>query len=333
MVEVAAGHRRRRSPVGGEERVPVVADGDGAAQRRQAGDDLVLHRPAIVVGAAVVVPVDGEQHHGLDLTEAVEDAGRAEVGARRGEDRTDRDGAEHGDHRLDAVRQPRRDPVALAHAHRPEGGGHGADLLGQPVPADRPGAVLVDGDHRQARARVPQHVLGDAQLGIREEAGLEHRGTALEHHLAGFADHATRLPHGPPEGVGLVDRPPVEVLVGLVAGALEERGETGPGDPIRGRGPQRCHGPIVGRRHPRWFRAAFPCPWGVSRVPERVGERVRWGRGCGWRRPAAAAAPRGWRWTRRAAGGSRAPRPPCGASPSPNRSPCGRSRCPSRRPA
>ncbi len=77
--------QRREVGVGVE-----VGEDDGALEARhrllQRGDRLA----AVEVPAAVAVAVDGEQHLGLDLGEAVDDACRAEVGRAARPDRADR---------------------------------------------------------------------------------------------------------------------------------------------------------------------------------------------------------------------------------------------------
>ena len=239
VVEAAAGERGGCAAVRGEEGVPVGPEGDGALHARQAGDDLVLHGAAVVAGPAVVVAVDGEQDRGLDLAEPVEDAVGAEVGAGRGEHRADGHGTEHRHHGLDPVGQPRRDPIALGHPDGRQGAGHRADLGREAVPADGPGAVLVDRDDGRAVPGVLEEVLHDAERCVGEEPGLSHRGAGLEDPVAGLADDTTRLPHRPPEHLGLGDRPTVQRLVAVVAGAGHERGHAGDGHTFRRGGPQR----------------------------------------------------------------------------------------------
>ncbi|GAA4992378.1 hypothetical protein GCM10025734_20390 [Kitasatospora paranensis] len=124
-----------------EDRLGVVGDevlpgqgalGGGGAQQRDVhhgvhgrqlaaefGDDV----GAVVVLAAVVVPVDGEQDDRLDLLEPVEDAAGAEVGGAGRPDGADGGGREERDDRLRDVREVRADPVAGADAAGPEGGG------------------------------------------------------------------------------------------------------------------------------------------------------------------------------------------------------------------
>jgi hypothetical protein len=66
--------------------------------------------------AGIVVAVDGEQHLGLDLAEAVEHARDAEIGRAGGPDGTQAGRRQHADHGLGHVGQVAGDPVALAHA-------------------------------------------------------------------------------------------------------------------------------------------------------------------------------------------------------------------------
>ena len=78
--------------------------------------------------AGVVVAVDRDQHLGLDLAEAVDDALHAEIGRAGGPHRAEAGGGEHGDDRLGHVGELRGDAVAgpdaaggerVAHARAP----------------------------------------------------------------------------------------------------------------------------------------------------------------------------------------------------------------------
>ena len=100
-------------------------------RRLQLGD----HVAAVEVLAAVAVAVDGEEHLGLDLGEAVDHAGRAEVGRAARPDRADRGGGEEGDDRLGDVRHVGDDAVAALDPELAQAGGDGGDLGAQLAPA------------------------------------------------------------------------------------------------------------------------------------------------------------------------------------------------------
>ena len=121
---------------GGEVGVGIeVGEDDGALQRRhlglQAGDRLA----PVEVLAAVAVAVDREEDLGLDLGEAVDHAGRAEVGRAARPDGADAGGGEEGDDRLGDVRHVGDDPVAALDPQRAQPGGGRGDLRPQLAPA------------------------------------------------------------------------------------------------------------------------------------------------------------------------------------------------------
>ena len=103
---------RRNLPAG-------VADEDGGPQSREPPADLGQGVAPVVPGAAVAVAVDRDQHLGLDLGEAVDHAGDAELGGAARPDRPDARRGQQGDHRLGHVGQVGDDPVAL---RRPRAG-------------------------------------------------------------------------------------------------------------------------------------------------------------------------------------------------------------------
>ena len=89
-----------------------VGKDDRAGQARHRRLQLGDHVAAVEVPAAVAVAVDREQDLGLDLGEAVDDAGRAEVGRAARPDRADAGRGEEGDDRLRDVREVGDDAVA-----------------------------------------------------------------------------------------------------------------------------------------------------------------------------------------------------------------------------
>ena len=107
--------QRHRLRYGGNVRlVHQVGDDDDLFDRGQAGGDLGELRADVVVAAGIFVAVHGEQDARLDLAEAVEHAGRAEIRRAGGEDRAERRRRRHDGHRFRHVRQQGRHPVALA---------------------------------------------------------------------------------------------------------------------------------------------------------------------------------------------------------------------------
>src|SRR5918994_75732 len=96
--ELTPGHRRgdivarfERGEIG---RLAQVWDRDDALERGDLGRDLGDGLAPVEVLAPVAVAVDGEEDLGLDLGEAVDDAGGAEVGRAGGPDRAEAGGRE-----------------------------------------------------------------------------------------------------------------------------------------------------------------------------------------------------------------------------------------------
>lgn len=73
--------------------------------------------------------------------------------------------------------------------------------------------VLAAMDQRILRAMLDQQILGEVQLGIREEAGIEH--DVAVNQFAGILGpaHAAEIPKRGPEGAALIDRPLMEGLL------------------------------------------------------------------------------------------------------------------------
>ena len=200
--EVSAGPLQRALG-GGRAQQRDVNDGAEAGQfAAEFGDGLA----AVVFLAAVAVSVDGEQHGGLDLLEAVQDAAGAEVGRARGPYGADGGGGEQGDGGLGDVGEIAADAVARPYTEAAQLGGEGAHLAAQLRPGD--GARFVLLVHVQDRGVVgsrgvlggTQRVLGVVEGRPGEPGGARHRGVG-EHGLVrgGEADlepFGERLPEG-----------------------------------------------------------------------------------------------------------------------------------------
>ena len=120
---------RPRERVGhGARAVGDLHDVAHGRQRRAQGGDLGGAVDRLV---AVDVAADGEQHGGLDLGEAVDDAARAELGRARGPHRPEARRGEVGDHGLGDVRGVGGHPVAPADAETLEAGAGAGDGVAQ----------------------------------------------------------------------------------------------------------------------------------------------------------------------------------------------------------
>ena len=102
----------------------VAEGGQGGADRR--------HLLAAVDRAvAEAVPADGQQHRGLELREAVDDAADAELGRAARPDRAETRRRRERDQRLGDVRQVGDDAVARADAQPQEAGSRARHLLAE----------------------------------------------------------------------------------------------------------------------------------------------------------------------------------------------------------
>ena len=162
----------------------------------QAGDRLA----AVEVLAAVAVAVDGEQHLGLDLGEAVDHAGRAEVGRAARPDRADRGGGEEGDDRLGDVRQVGDDAVAALDPELAQPRGDGGDLGAQLAPAQLAELAQLGGvqDRRLAVVLAGEDVLGVVEGGAGEPAGARHLARGERRGSARRRPGPRRSPRSPP---------------------------------------------------------------------------------------------------------------------------------------
>ena len=190
----------------------AVAHDDHLSHRRECGSDGRQAIDTIERLAAVGVAVGGEQEHGLDLPETVNDAVDAEVGRRRTEHRPDRCRREHDHHRLGNVGHPRRHPVTRLHTSCTHGTREvddratnlcprdGAPLAGALVHADVHPGLLV------GTPTVEDH-FGDVESGVGEEPRLGHRGAEAEHHgrtdgVCLYPPHGRAPPGGFPVPIG-----------------------------------------------------------------------------------------------------------------------------------
>jgi hypothetical protein len=194
------------------------------AERDELAADLLVDAGdgvrAVEVAAVVAVAVDGEQHLRLDLREAVDHAARAEVGRAARPHGADRGGREEGGDRLRDVRHVGRDAVAALHPERAQPGGDPRHLLAQLAPGDL--ALVAQlarvHDRHAVVGLAAEGVLGVVELRAAEPHGARHR--AVGEHLVVAARDAEVVPDRGPEGLELLDRPAVQLLIGLEA-ALE----------------------------------------------------------------------------------------------------------------
>lgn len=228
----------------------------GGQVTAQFGDDLA----AVVLLAAVAVAVDGEQHDGFDLLEAVQDAAGAEVGGAGGPHGADGGRGQQGDDGLRDVGQVAADPVARADAERAEFGGEGADLAAQLGPGHRARFVgLVDmeeGGLVRAVGGGAQGVLGVVEGGSGEPLGAGHRAVAEHARVRRGEADVEPLGDGFPERLEVVDGPLVQCGIAAFGGRAVMLGGPGlePGD------------------------ACLGDPLGIG-LPERLGVRGRHGGG------------------------------------------------------
>ena len=202
-VEVRHEHRR---PQRGQR---LLQRGDGLAH---------VERPAVVA-----VAVDGDQHRGLDLREAVEHRTRPEVRRARRPHGAERRRREERDQGLDGVRHQCDDPVAAAHTRRRQARAGPPDQVAQLRVRDDALAVAVRtvvlhdpdrGDVVVAPAGTGgQRVLRVVERRTREPLGARHLAPAERRGRRLVEDHAEVLGDRGPESVEVAHGPVVQTCV------------------------------------------------------------------------------------------------------------------------
>ena len=215
---------------------------DDVAQGRQGGDDLGDVCSTIDVLGAIAVAVDGDEHDGLDLPEAVDDRANPELWGATRPDRPERGGGEQGDERFGNVRGIGDDAIARSDPELAQGGCAPLDTEREVFPRqlDRV-ARLADGDDGDGvgfdRAGC-ERMLGVVQRAAGKPAHVWHRVAVADRRRRGRPAQARELCGRLPEVVEVVDRPAdqrVEVVEALGSGEAAESGGL-PG--VVGRRPQ-----------------------------------------------------------------------------------------------
>ncbi len=204
--------QRREVRLGGE-----VGEDDGALEGRHGRLQLGHHRATVEVLAAVAVAVDREEHLGLDLGEAVDHAGRAEVGRAAGPDGSDRGRGEEGDDGLRDVGQVGDDTVAGTDSEGAQAGG-GCRYLGpQLAPAHLTQLTQLRGmeDRRLRVVLAGEDVLRVIDLRAGEPPGAGHLVAREDALGLAIRLHVEELPDRGPEPLEVVDRPPPERVVAV----------------------------------------------------------------------------------------------------------------------
>ncbi len=186
-----------------------VGEDDGPLEARHRRLQLGDHVAAVKVPAAVAVAVDREQDLGLDLGEAVDDAGGSEVGRAARPDCADAGGREEGGDRLGDVRHVGDDPIAALDPEPAQAGGQRRDLSAQLAPAQLLQLAQLGGvqDRGLGVVLAGEDVLGVVEAGSRKPLGAGHLAAA-EHRLGvAVGPHREEVPDRGPEPVEVLDRP------------------------------------------------------------------------------------------------------------------------------
>ena len=193
---------------------PDVRHDDHARNAGQAADDrrdLVGQRQRLAV---VPVAVDGEDHLGLDLAEAVEHALDAEIGRARRPDGAEARRAQHGDDRLGHVRQVAGDAIARSDALLAQRRGHARDGRNQLCMRNAPrDLVFATKDQRIAGVvgrPAGEQVFREVEARVGEPARPGHAVAVDERALAAHADNAGVVPQRAPERFLVGHRPAPE---------------------------------------------------------------------------------------------------------------------------
>ena len=226
---VAAGHAARRDPgdvddIGIDRTRQVVGPGDDEhrAHARQFAHEFDQVIAALVALARPLVGRRADEYDGIELAEAIDDRGHAELRRRARHHRPHRQAGEgdhesidaDGQHECDAI--PRHDPPGPQGCR---GSGHALDELLTGERRDDADAVSdLGGLHDDGEAmgialgHRTQVGVDDVETRAGEEARLrEHRG--LSRYLPSCADDAEVIPHQRPEGIRLGDGPGLQVVV------------------------------------------------------------------------------------------------------------------------
>ena len=243
-----------------------VLEGEGAPDRREVGARVPgvvghhhpldagdgLHqlrgvREAVEDPLLVAVGIDGEEHRGLDLTQALGGGGRADVGGAARPEGAESGGSQHAHGRLDQVGHVGGHPVTHAHACGAQGLGHAGHRLVELGVAHAPRRRRLAHEH-EGGALVPetQQVLGEVEAGAGEPVRAGEHREVLDRRCEGHGGlDLEELPGRRPEGGDVGDRPTVEGVVGVEGQGVarvhvgHEAGHVGGGDLLRRWLPQR----------------------------------------------------------------------------------------------
>jgi hypothetical protein len=215
--------------------------------------------------AAVVVAVDGDQHLGLDLAEAVEHALHAEIGRARAPHRAQARGRQHRDDRLGHVRQLGGDAVAAPDAGRLERMMQPADRGVEVAPAHLAADLVLAAEDQRDRVVVPaQQVAREVEPRVGKEARTRHPVVVDDTARArSLPDHAAIGPDRAPERLAIRDRPAPQRVVAVEMRSLGGAELLHEGDHVRLRAP-------LGRRRPQRCRI---CAHGLWPLRESNGIR------------------------------------------------------------
>ena len=183
---------------------------------RQVRDDLLDDVTPVEILAAIAVAVDGEQHLGLDLPEAVDHRYMAHVGRCRRPDRADARYCQQRHHSLRNVRHVGDHAVARLDPKRLERVGDSRNLAFQFVPGHFRARLQLrlKNDRGLVTLAVAQCMFGIVQCGPGKPFGAWH-GACLEHlGVGGRGPDVVVGPDAFPESFDLVDGPmPQRVVV------------------------------------------------------------------------------------------------------------------------
>ncbi len=167
--------------------------------------------------AVVKITVDGEQHLGRDLAEAVDDALYPEIGRARRPDGPAARRGQHGDRRLGHVGKVAGHAIAGCKTERRERLSKARNGIVHLAPAQRAAhLVLAPEDHRRSAILPAQQVFGEVEPGLGEEARAgKFAAVGQSRAAAHLADHAAEAPHLAPELLRFGDRPaPQRAVIG-----------------------------------------------------------------------------------------------------------------------